>query len=118
MIARRILILLLMWLIPLYSALAGASVHLPASAHTMQMSQATDSQVMHDCCDTAQSADHSLKISSNCTSGNCTYHSAVSLPRAADAVIPVQISFAHPMQGIVSLSSITLETPSRPPSLH
>src|SRR5471032_1326731 len=113
--ARRILILLLMWLIPLYPVLAGGAVHQPAPAQAAQMmSQASSSDSGHDCCQSAQTADHSLKIGSGCDSGRCISHCAVSLTDVG-IITPVQIAFVHVLPSIAPLSSITLETPLRPP---
>lgn len=117
MTARRIIILLLIWLIPLYPVLAGVAVHQPAPAHEIQMSQA-DSGSTHDCCNTttaSQSSDHSLKIGSGCDSGRCIAHCAISLLDTGVAA-PVRIAFTHALPRITPLSSISLETPSRPPS--
>lgn len=116
MIARRILILLLMWLIPLYPALAGMAVHQPASAQAAQMSQTADIHAGHDCCTPDQSTDHAPQFNSGCDSGRCIAHCAISLIDACVAS-PIQISFIHDLPRITPLSSITLETPSRPPSL-
>jgi len=112
--ARRILILLLMWLIPLYPVLAGVAVHQPAPAQAVQMTQSGDNHAAHDCCSSAQSDDHSLKIDSGCDAGRCISHCAISL-MDADVITPVQIAFVHASPSIAPLSSITLETPLRPP---
>ncbi|MDR3411424.1 MAG: DUF6153 family protein [Formivibrio sp.] len=115
--AKRFLILLLMWLIPLYPVLAGAAVHHPSSVRgTMQMTQATIAQSAQDCCTTNQSGDHSLHAGSQCDAGICASHCVVSVI-SATPITPALIGLAHPTPFIVALSSITLEPPSRPPSL-
>lgn len=114
--ARRILILLLMWLIPLYPVVAGAALHQPSSAHdAVAMSHAEHGQMVHDCCDTAQ-ADDSLSNLGDCDAGKCISHCAVSLLDEPE-VTPAQIAFVHAPPGITPLCSITLTPPSRPPSL-
>lgn len=112
--ARRILILLLMCLIPLYPVLAGAAVHQPASMHETAMSQSTVDNAAHGCCSTAQTDDHALNIGGSCDAGRCISHCAVSLTDVG-VITPVQIAFIHTPPSITPLSSITLETPLRPP---
>lgn len=114
MIAKRILILLLIWLIPLYPVLAGMAVHQPAPAQAAQISQATDMHTGHDCCTPGQSADHTQQFDNGCDSGRCISHCAVSLLDAG-VTTPIQIAFSHTLLSITPLSSITLETPLRPP---
>lgn len=115
--ARRWIVFLLMCLIPLYPVQAGAVVQQTAPEPSMQMSlQPAALAVMHDCCATSSAADHGLKINGGCDSGHCISHCVVSLMDVGGSP-QLPLSFVHALPRMLSFSSITLETPSRPPSL-
>ena len=118
MTAKRILILLLMWLIPLYPALAGTAMHQPSHEHSsLQAMHQTATPADHDCCDTTQSTHPSQDAGSYCSDGLCISHCAISLIDA-DPLTPILLSGpTHPQAITTAFSSITLEPPSRPPSL-
>lgn len=112
MTARRILILLLMWLVPLYPVLAGAVMR-PAPAHEVPLVQAQSVHAGHDCCNSDQADDSALH--DYCDEGGCISHCTVSLisPSPLEAV---QASLTHSPSHITPLASIALAPPSRPPS--
>lgn len=118
MTARRLLILLLMWLVPLYPVLAGAATHLPAASYdTHAVMMAAASQTAHDCCDTASASQHALMdIDQGCDAGQCIAHCAISLV-AIDIGFPARLDYIYAHTRIAPLSGITLSPPSRPPSL-
>lgn len=115
MIARRLLILLLMWLVPLYPVLAGAPAHQTSAQnpHAVVMSMA--SEAAHDCCGTGSSDQHTLNIDQGCEAGQCIAHCAVSLV-ATDIQAPVRMDYVYADSLVAPFYSITPTPPSRPPS--
>ncbi len=117
MLARRFLILLLMWLVPLYPVLAGAVTHQPTATHEMAAKVMTMANPSHDCCDSASSTQHAslMNINQGCDAGHCIAHCAISLVDI-NAGTPAQIDYVYAPVHVEPFSSIVLSPPSRPPS--
>lgn len=116
MIARRLLILLLMWLVPLYPVLAGAAPHLQAAAHEKHVVTMTmEMHAAHDCCDMASPDQHSLNGDQGCEAGQCIAHCAISLV-SVEIQTPARMDYVYANSGIAPLYSITQSPPARPPS--
>jgi hypothetical protein len=115
MFARRILVLMLMWLIPHLPVLGGVVTHQPSSSAPDMHLQAAE-HAAHDCCNTAQADDYQFNAGSSCETGKCVSHCVVSLLDSS-AFFQSPTASVQAQPSIALLAGIRHEPPLRPPSL-
>lgn len=114
MILKRLLPFLLC-LLALYPAWVGASALEQRQGNEVHETVATTSHHCHDATTEKEAGAHTADMPSSCDTGNCLMHCLVPLVKPSIA-IPEKPSTAYRATPAIGFSSISLETPSRPPS--
>lgn len=119
MTARRLLILLLVWLIPLSQVLAYPAMRAQNASHSSMNTHAqhTDQldHAMHDCCAGDAQQDHAQGLDQQCDDGHCLSHCTFTL-QALHIIKPSKINTPTNTQLTSAPASVTLKTPLRPPA--